>query len=101
MRMSNSGMNRGSISAERSRAHMTSRQFRHAPHRHWSGTTSNRPGTLETTRNAFAVQSYIPRPGKLFVWLLQGPTGPRLELVGRAMQPFVESGGLRPHSPSS
>ena len=69
---------------------------------YWSDDLESDLAALEDNGMRCEVKSYIPDgSGKLLWAYCKGPTGPRIELVGRAMQPFVEYWWSTADSPSS
>ena len=58
---------------------------------YWSDDLEADLATLEANGLACEVKSYNPDgSGKLLWAYTKGPTGPRIELVSRAMEPFIE-----------
>ena len=57
---------------------------------YWSDDVESDLATLECGGMAYEVKSYNPDGSGTLLWAYaQGPTGPRIELVSRAMEPFI------------
>jgi hypothetical protein len=58
---------------------------------YWSDDVESDLATLEANGMRYEVKSYNPDGSGRLVWAYcKGPTGPRIELVSRAMEPFIE-----------
>jgi lactoylglutathione lyase len=58
---------------------------------YWSDDVESDLATLEANGMRYEVKSYNPDGSGTLLWAyFKGPTGPRIELVSRAMEPFIE-----------
>jgi len=58
---------------------------------YWSDDVESDLATLEANGMRYEVKSYNPDGSGTLLWAYcKGPTGPRIELVSRAMEPFIE-----------
>jgi len=58
---------------------------------YWSDNVESDLATIESNGMAFEVKSYNPDGSGTLLWAYaRGSTGPRIELVARAMKPFIE-----------
>lgn len=57
---------------------------------YWSDDVESDLATLESNGMTFEVKSYNPDGSGTLLWAYaKGPTGPRIELVSRSMEPFI------------
>ena len=57
---------------------------------YWSDDVESDLAALESNGMACEVKSYNPDGSGSLLWAYaKGPTGPRIELVGRGMEPFI------------
>ena len=57
---------------------------------YWSDDVESDLATLESGGMAYEAKSYNPDGSGTLLWAYaKGPTGPRIELVSRAMEPFI------------
>lgn len=58
---------------------------------YWSDDVESDLAALETTGMQFEVKAFNPDGSGTMLWAYcKGPAGPRIELVSRAMKPFIE-----------
>ena len=58
---------------------------------YWSDDVESDLATLEANGMRYEVKSYNPDGSGTLLWAYcKGPSGPRIELVSRAMEPFIE-----------
>jgi catechol 2,3-dioxygenase-like lactoylglutathione lyase family enzyme len=58
---------------------------------YWSDDVESDLATLESSGMHYEAKSYNPDGSGTLLWAYaKGPTGPRIELVSRAMEPFIE-----------
>jgi lactoylglutathione lyase len=69
---------------------------------YWSDDVESDFARMEANGMRCEVKSYNPDGSGTLLWAYcKGPTGPRIELVGRGMQPFIEHWWSTADGPSS